>query len=90
MCVCDFFSAQIRKNSKVIMKQVTERRKSDYDDLHESETIAELQKKYGRIKLLETENIQLKSILQCRDDQINDMKREIDKLKVSRTSRRIS
>lgn len=65
------------------MKQVTERRKSDYDDLHESESITDLQIKYGRIKQLEVENGQLKSMLQSRDEQINDLRREIDKLKVS-------
>lgn len=65
------------------MKQVSERRKSDYDDLQASESIADLQIKYGRMKQLEYENNQLRTMLQSRDDQINDLKREIDKLKVS-------
>lgn len=65
------------------MKQVTERRKSEYDDLHESESITDLQIKYSRMKQLETENNQLKNMVQSRDEQINDLKREIDKLKVS-------
>lgn len=65
------------------MKQMTERRKSDYDDLNESETITDLQIKYNRMKQMETENNQLKNMLLSRDDQINDLKREIDKLKVN-------
>lgn len=64
------------------MKQVTEHRKSDYDDLHLSESITDLQLKYGIIKQLETENNQLKNMVKIRDDQLNELRREIDKLKV--------
>lgn len=68
------------------MKQVTEqRRKSDYDDLLQSESITDLQIKYGKIKQLEFENTQLKNMVKTRDDQINELKREIDKLKVNFT-----
>lgn len=73
---------QIRKNSKVIIKQVSERKKSDYDDLLVSESITDLQIKYGRIKQLENENLQLKNSLKRRDEEINELRREIDKLKV--------
>lgn len=73
---------QIRKNSKVIIKQVSERKKSDYDDLLVSESITDLQIKYGRIKQLECENLQLKNALKQRDEEINELRREIDKLKV--------
>lgn len=61
---------------------MSERKKSDYDDLLVSESITDLQIKYGRIKQLECENLQLKNSLKRRDDEINELRREIDKLKV--------
>lgn len=70
------------------MRQMSEqRRKSDYDDLLLSESITDLQLKYGKIKQLEYENGQLKKMVKIRDNEINELKREIHKLKVSRWRR---
>lgn len=60
-----------------------QRRKSDYDDLLLSDSITDLQIKYSKIKQLEYENGQLKKIVKLRDGEINELKREIHKLKVN-------
>lgn len=79
-------SKQIRRNSKIVMRQLSERqqRHNDFDEAKIVPVVKMVDSKDEMIKSLEVQVAEMKGTLAKRDDEISELKREIHKLKVSR------